>query len=78
MKAVTTPSERWNLGGSVISTAAPAAAAIRLLARGHLEARGTLPPERCVDPDELFPELESRNCAFDVEVSSIEQKAEVL
>ena len=78
VKAVTTPSERWNLGGSVISTAAPAAAAIRLLARGRLEARGARPPEGCVDPDDLFPELESRNCAFDVEVSSIEQKAEVL
>lgn len=65
--AITSPSERWGLGGSVVSTAAPAAAAIRLLARGRLEARGALPPERCVDPDDLFAELESRGCEFNVD-----------
>ena len=50
--------EDWGLGGGVVSTGAPAAAAVRLLARGRIEARGALPPERCVDPDDLFPELE--------------------
>jgi lysine 6-dehydrogenase len=65
--AITSPSQRWGLGGSVVSTAAPAAAAIRLLARGRLEARGALPPERCVDPDELFAELETRGCEFTIE-----------
>jgi hypothetical protein len=50
-----------------VSTAAPAAAAIRLLARGQIETRGALPPERCIDPDDLFPELESRGCEFHVE-----------
>ena len=46
-------------GGGVVSTAAPAAAAVRLLARGaHRRPRGVLPPERCVEPDDLFPELE--------------------
>jgi hypothetical protein len=70
--AITSPSQRWGLGGSVVSTAAPAAAAIRLLARGRLEARGALPPERCVDPDELFAELESRGCDFKIEASSDE------
>ena len=68
--AITSPSERWGLGGSVVSTAAPAAAAIRLLARGRLEARGALPPERCVDPDDLFAELESRACEFTVDAST--------
>jgi hypothetical protein len=24
-------------------------------------------PERCVEPDDLFPELERRNCRFRVE-----------
>jgi saccharopine dehydrogenase-like NADP-dependent oxidoreductase len=56
MKAVTS--------GSVNSTAAPAAAAVRLLARGRIQATGALPPERCVEPDDLFPELERRGCEF--------------
>jgi lysine 6-dehydrogenase len=67
--AVTRPMEEWGLGGGVVSTAAPAAAAVRLLARGKLDATGVLPPERCVEPDDLFPELERRNCSFEVEVN---------
>jgi hypothetical protein len=66
------PEALLGFGGSVVSTAAPAAAAIRLLARGRLTARGALPPERCIDPDHLFPELEKRGCEFDIEVSSVE------
>ena len=34
VRAVTTPVEPWGLGGGVVSTGAPAAAAVRLLARG--------------------------------------------
>jgi lysine 6-dehydrogenase len=56
----TPPREEWGLGGGIVSTAAPAAAAVRLLARGAVEARGALPPEQCIDPDALFPELERR------------------
>ena len=56
----TPPHEEWGLGGGIVSTAAPAAAAVRLLARGAVEGRGALPPERCIDPDALFPELERR------------------
>jgi lysine 6-dehydrogenase len=67
--AVTRPMERWGLGGGIVSTAAPAAAAVRLLARGRIEARGALPPERCIDPDDLFPQLQLRNCRFDLEVN---------
>ena len=58
MRAVTEPVAEWGLGGGVVSTGAPAAAAVRLLARGRIEARGALPPERCVQPEDLFPELE--------------------
>jgi saccharopine dehydrogenase (NAD+, L-lysine-forming) len=65
--ATTRPMEEWGLGGSVVSTAAPAAAAVRLLARGDLDTAGVRPPERCVEPDLLFPELERRNCVFNVE-----------
>jgi lysine 6-dehydrogenase len=56
----TPPHEEWGLGGGIVSTAAPAAAAVRLLARGVVDARGALPPEQCIDPDALFPELERR------------------
>lgn len=66
VSALTRPMEHWGLGGGVVSTAAPAAAAVRLLARGTLTATGVMPPERCVEPDELFAEVELRNCVFEV------------
>ena len=56
----TPPHEEWGLGGGIVSTASPAAATVRLLARGQIERRGALPPERCIDPDALFPELARR------------------
>jgi saccharopine dehydrogenase (NAD+, L-lysine-forming) len=64
VRAVSSP--YFGLGGSVVSTAAPAAAAVRLLARGSMTATGALPPERCVEPDELFAELETRGCRVTV------------
>ena len=70
MRAVTEPVPEWGLGGGVVSTGAPAAAAVRLLARGRIEARGALPPERCVQPDDLFPELERRGARFEVTVET--------
>lgn len=69
--AVTRPMEAWGLGGGIVSTAAPAAAAVRLLARGRVSATGALPPERCVDPDDLFPELDRRGCEVRVEEAAI-------
>ena len=56
----------FGLGGSIVSTAAPAAATVRLFARGALTATGALPPERCLEPEEMFAELETRGCAFSV------------
>jgi saccharopine dehydrogenase-like NADP-dependent oxidoreductase len=67
VRAVTRPSESWGLGGGIVSTGAPAAAAVRLLARGRIAATGALPPEACVDPEDLFPELEARGTTFEVE-----------
>jgi lysine 6-dehydrogenase len=67
VSCLTRPHEGWRLGGGVVSTASPSAAAVRLLARGEIEARGALPPERCIDPDDMFPELERRGCEFRVE-----------
>jgi saccharopine dehydrogenase-like NADP-dependent oxidoreductase len=65
VRAVTRP--HFGLGGGIVSTAAPAAATVRLLARGSLMAIGAHPPERSVDPDEMFAELETRGCTFSIE-----------
>jgi saccharopine dehydrogenase (NAD+, L-lysine-forming) len=65
-RAVTEPNEEWGIGGGVVSTATPAAAAVRLLARGSITASGALPPESCIDPDEMFGELETRGARFEV------------
>ncbi|HEY4828976.1 MAG TPA: saccharopine dehydrogenase NADP-binding domain-containing protein [Solirubrobacteraceae bacterium] len=54
----------FGLGGSVVSTAAPSAACVRLFARGQLTATGAHPPERCIDPGLMFAELEQRGCTF--------------
>ena len=69
VRAVTRPIERWGLGGGVVSTGAPAAACVRLMARGKVKATGVRPPERCIDPDDLFPELEAHGTTFEVEES---------
>jgi len=61
-RAITRP--HFGLGGSVVSTAAPAAACVRLFARGALTATGAHPPERCIDPAAMFAELETRGCTF--------------
>jgi saccharopine dehydrogenase-like NADP-dependent oxidoreductase len=70
VRAVTRPAERWGLGGGIVSTAAPAAATVRLLARGRIAARGVLPPERCIDPDEMLAELGRRGT--EVEIGEME------
>ena len=69
MTAKTQGMEDWGIGGGIVSTAAPAAAAVRLLARGAVDAVGAMPPERCVRPEDLFPELERRNCTFEVQTT---------
>ena len=69
VRCLTKPSRRWRLGGGIVSTASTMAAAVRLLARGEVTARGALPPERCLDPDSLFAELEKRGSAFEVEAT---------
>jgi lysine 6-dehydrogenase len=61
-RAITRP--HFGLGGSVISTATPAAACVRLFARGALTATGVHPPERCIEPGLMFAELEARGCTF--------------
>ena len=76
-RSVTPPNEAWGLGGGIVSTASPAAAAVRLLARGSISKRGALPPESCIDPDEMFAELEARGVRFDVSSSPLE-KAQAL
>jgi lysine 6-dehydrogenase len=70
-RSVTPPNETWDLGGGIVSTASPAAAAVRLLARGSIRRRGALPPESCIDPDEMFAELEARGVRFDFTSSPV-------
>ena len=67
VRCMTKPSKRWRLGGGIVSTASPIAAAVRLLARGEITVRGALPPERCLDPEAMFAELEERGSTFEVE-----------
>jgi saccharopine dehydrogenase (NAD+, L-lysine-forming) len=66
VRAVTRPLERWGLGGGIVSTGTPAAAAVRFLARGRIDATGVRAPETCVDPEDLFPELEAHGTTFEV------------
>ncbi len=65
VRAITEANRTWGLGGGVMSTAAPAAAAVRLLAGGRIATRGVVPPERCIEPPEMFAELERRGCSFE-------------
>jgi saccharopine dehydrogenase-like NADP-dependent oxidoreductase len=67
--AVTEPDLAAGIGGGIRSTAAVAAAVVRLLARGDLRRAGfgVLTPEQALTPGMLFPELEARGCRFAVE-----------
>jgi saccharopine dehydrogenase-like NADP-dependent oxidoreductase len=62
----TSPIPEWGFGGSVISTSAPAAAAVRMMAHGQITAVGALPPEDCVNAEQLFAQLETRSAEFTV------------
>ncbi len=73
VRAVTEPMADWGIGGGVVSTASPAAAAVRMLARGEIEARGALPPELCLDPETMFGELESRGCRLEANIREAER-----
>jgi saccharopine dehydrogenase-like NADP-dependent oxidoreductase len=68
VRCLNEPLSRWKLGGGVVSTAGPAAAAVRLLARGTVESRGVLPRVEALRADEMFAELERRGASFDVDV----------
>jgi lysine 6-dehydrogenase len=70
-RSVTPPHQAWGLGGGIVSTASPIAAAVRLLARGEVSAHGALPPERCIDPAAMFSELESRGVRFETSSSGV-------
>jgi saccharopine dehydrogenase (NAD+, L-lysine-forming) len=74
IRAVTRSHERWGIGGGIVSTAAPAAAAVRLIARGELAARGAMPPELCLEPEPMFAELETRGCRFETEMLEVQPR----
>jgi len=68
MTALTVPNEAWGLGGGIVSTASVAAATARLYAGGRLPHVGALQPERCLEPEALFEQLEARGCTFALHV----------
>jgi saccharopine dehydrogenase-like NADP-dependent oxidoreductase len=68
VRSITRPHEPFGIGGSIVSTAAPAVAAVRLLARGAIDAIGARFPEQCIDPEEMFAELATRSCEISVDV----------
>jgi saccharopine dehydrogenase (NAD+, L-lysine-forming) len=68
VRSLTSPHRPFGIGGSIVSTAAPAVAAVRLLAHGRIDAIGAVFPERCIEPQELFDELSARSCEITVEV----------
>jgi len=69
--SVTPPHHAWGLGGGVVSTGSVAAATARLLVRDTLDARGALPPERCLPPDALFDELARVGTTVEVRVREV-------
>jgi lysine 6-dehydrogenase len=69
--SLTPPHVEWGLGGGVVSTGSVAAATARLLLRGALDARGALPPERCLPVDVLFDELARVGTTVDVQVGAV-------
>jgi len=71
VRSITKPHEPFGIGGSIVSTAAPAVAAVRLLARGKISAIGALFPERCIEPEDMFAELRARSCEISVEVEEL-------
>jgi saccharopine dehydrogenase-like NADP-dependent oxidoreductase len=73
VRAHSTP--HFGIGGSIVSTAAPIAAAVRLIARGEVTATGALPPEACIEPAAMFAELETRGCSFSVETAGSAMRA---
>jgi lysine 6-dehydrogenase len=75
LTALTVPNEEWGLGGGIVSTAAVAAAAARLYARGRIPRTGAYPPERCLDFDDLAAELEPRGCTFEITTTESEVAA---
>jgi saccharopine dehydrogenase-like NADP-dependent oxidoreductase len=66
VSSVTPRHEGWGVGGGILSTGSVAAASVRLLARGKITKVGALPPELCIDSDEMFGELETRGVRFHV------------
>ena len=64
--SVTPPNRDWGLGGGIVSTGSVVAAAVRLLARGRIAATGALPPELCINAEEMFAELETRGVRFEI------------
>jgi lysine 6-dehydrogenase len=71
VRSITKPHRPFSFGGSIMSTAAPAVAAVRMLARGEITAIGAVFPENCIEPEALFAQLRTRSCEFSVEIEEV-------
>jgi saccharopine dehydrogenase (NAD+, L-lysine-forming) len=58
--AMTTPNERWGIGGGTVDTGVPPSIAAQWLSKGMIKIRGVNPPESCVDALPYFRELGKR------------------
>ena len=59
---VTPPHAEWGLGGGVVSTAARPPRRCGCSPAARSRSAASLPPERCLDPEEMFAELRTRGC----------------
>lgn len=53
--------KEWNFAAGAWNTGAAASVFTQMLAKGFIEQKGTLPPEKCVEPPPFFAELKKRN-----------------
>jgi saccharopine dehydrogenase-like NADP-dependent oxidoreductase len=58
--AITSPNEKWKIGGGTIDTGVPPSIAAQWLAKDRIKAKGVVPPESCIDPLPYFSELSRR------------------
>lgn len=58
--AITTPNERWKIGGGTVDTGVPPSIVAQWLAKGFIKVKGVNPPELCIDALPYFRELSKR------------------
>lgn len=60
---------RWNASASTVDTAVPPSIIAQMIAVGKIRAKGVLPPEQCIEPEEFFRELGKRKMEIKVRMA---------